>query len=137
MTLQTPLRRGSALLLAALLTVVLAACGGGDSDGDGTGGGTATVENGAVTISSENLEFDVATIEAPADEAFTITYNNNEGQPHNVAILVEEGGDEIVVSDVITGPDATQDIEVPALDAGTYYFFCEIHPDMEGTIVVS
>ena len=43
----------------------------------------------------------------------------------------------IVVGEVITGPDATTQIVVPALDAGTYYFQCDIHPDMNGTVVVS
>ena len=124
------------------LSVVLAACssgeedGGGDGGGNGGGGGTATVENGEVAVSADNLEFDVSTIEATAGEEFTITFTNLEPQPHNVAVYVEEGGDAIVQGEVITEPDQTNQIVVPALDAGTYYFQCDLHPDMNGTIVV-
>ena len=134
------LRRGALITLILVFASVLAACSG-DSDAsepaDGGTGGTATVADGEVALSANNLEFDASTIEAPAGAEFTITFTNNESQPHNVAIYSEEGGDEIVVGEVITGPDATTQIVVPALDAGTYYFQCDIHPDMNGTVVVS
>ena len=92
--------------------------------------------DGEVAISANNLEFDASTIEAPAGAEFTITLTNNESQPHNIAIYSEEGGEEIVVGEVITGPDATTETIVPALEPGTYYFQCDIHPDMNGTVVV-
>ncbi len=91
---------------------------------------------GEVAISADDLVFDLSTINATAGEEFTITFTNNESQPHNVAVYTEEGGEEIVIGEVITGPDATTQIVVPALDAGTYYFRCDVHPEMEGTIVV-
>jgi plastocyanin len=135
------LRRGAILSMTLGLSVVLAACGGstpssaGASD-DTSGGGTVAVVDGNVDLAAENLEFDASVIEAPAGEAFTITFTNLEAVPHNVAVDTEEGGDEIVTGEVITGPDATTTINVPALDPGTYYFVCDIHPDMNGTIVV-
>ena len=134
------LRRGALITLILVFATALAACSGSSDESepaDGGTGGTATVADGEVGISADNLEFDVSTIEAPAGAEFTITFTNNESQPHNVAIYSEEGGDEIVVGEVITGPDATTQIVVTALDAGTYYFQCDIHPDMNGTVVVS
>ena len=134
------LRRGALLTVAAGLALAVAACsssGSGSSDG-GTGGGAAVaVVDGEVALSANNLEFDASTIEAPAGEAFTITFTNAESQPHNVAVYTEEGGDEIVKGEIITGPDVTTEIAVDALEPGTYYFRCDVHPDMEGTIVVS
>lgn len=141
------LRRATILGLSLLLVFALAACssddGGsaseapGESAGTGGGGaGTATVADGAVEISAANLEFDASTIEAPAGETWTITFTNNDSAPHNIAIYTEEGGDSIVVGDVINGGE-TVEVEVPALDAGEYYFHCDVHPDMNGTVVVS
>jgi plastocyanin len=139
--LRFSLRSVAFLSVLLALSVVLAACssgeeGGGDGGGDGGGGGTATVENGEVAVSADNLEFDVSTIEAPAGEEFTISFTNLESQPHNVSVYVEEGGDSIVEGEIIEVPDETTQIVVPALDAGTYYFQCDVHPEMNGTIVV-
>jgi plastocyanin len=134
------LRRGALITLILVFATALAACSGSSDDSqpaDGGTGGTVTVTDGEVAISADNLEFDASTIEAPAGAEFTITFTNNESQPHNVAIYSEEGGDEIVTGEVITGPDATTQIVVPALEAGTYYFQCDVHPDMNGSLVVS
>jgi plastocyanin len=136
------LRRGATLSLSLGLAIALAACGGGDDSpatsagGDNTGGGTVAVVDGNVDLSANDLEFDANVIEAPAGEEFTITFTNMESQPHNVAVDTEEGGDEIVTGEVITGPDETTTITVPALEPGEYYFLCDVHPDMNGTIVV-
>jgi plastocyanin len=126
-------RPRAAMALAVTLILTLAACGGSSASG---GGGTATVTDGDVAISADDLVFDLSTINATAGEGFTITLTNNESQPHNVAVYTEEGGEQIVVGEIITGPDATTQIVVPALEAGTYYFRCDVHPEMEGSIVV-
>ena len=139
------LRRSAHLGLATMLVLVMAACAPADDGGNGgtdpagtagsSGSGTATVSDGAVEITAANLEFDASTIEAPAGEAFTITLVNDDSAPHNISIYTEEGGEEIVVGEVIDG-GASIDVEVPALDAGEYFFICDIHPDMNGTVVV-
>jgi plastocyanin len=144
--LSIALRRSAVLTLSAALACALVACGGGDESpgGDGSpaasdgtsGGGTVAVVDGNVDISADDLAFDANVIEAPAGEEFTITFTNLDSQPHNVAVDTEEGGDEVVTGDVITGPDATTTITVPALDPGEYYFVCDVHPDMNGIIVV-
>jgi plastocyanin len=36
---------------------------------------------------------------------------------------------------VATGP-TTVTYDIPALDAGTYYFHCDVHPTMNGSVVV-
>ena len=133
------LRRGAALSLAIALFAVLAACSTpADSGGDGSddaGGGTVAVVDGVVELSAADLEFDASVIQAPAGEAFTIRFTNDDTAPHNVAVYTEEGGDEIANSDPINQGE-TLEVEVPAQDAGEYFFVCDIHPDMNGTIVV-
>jgi plastocyanin len=133
------LRRGALITLILVTSSVLAACGGGSDNGDGGGGGgTATVENGAVEVTAEeSLVFNVGTIEATAGEAFTITFVNNDTVPHNISIYTEQGGDELALGDIVEAGQ-TVTVDVPALDAGEYYFVCDLHPqDMDGTVVVS
>lgn len=134
------LPRAAFLLLTGILGIGLAACGpSGDASPSHAGGhGTLTVANGAVEISADDLAFDASVIEATAGEAFTVTLVNNESVPHNFSVYTEEGGEVIVEGDVVTGPDQSVTVEVPALEAGEYFFVCDIHPaDMTGTIVVS
>ena len=143
--LRTSARSGAVPAIALVIGFVLAACtsSGGDASGDGGDAGacpgtgaTATVTDGEVNICAADLAFDATTIEAPAGEEFNITFTNAEALPHNLAVYVEEDGEEIFVGEIITGPDVTTQLPIPALDAGTYYFRCDVHPDMEGTIVV-
>ena len=132
------LRRGALIALALVMVSALAACSGGDDasePADGNGGGTATVADGAVEITADDLAFDATTIEATAGEDFTITLVNNDSAPHNISLYTEEGGDQIVLGDTAEAGQ-TVTVDVSALEPGTYYFQCDIHPDMNGSVVV-
>ena len=136
------LRRATALMALTALIALVAACStpsdtGGDAtdDSGNAAGGTVAVTDGTVELSAEALEFDANVIQATAGEAFTITFTNNDSAPHNVAIYTEEGGEEIVIGEVIDG-GATTEVQVPAQEAGEYFFVCDIHPDMNGSVVV-
>ncbi|MBA4170308.1 MAG: cupredoxin domain-containing protein [Chloroflexi bacterium] len=133
------LRRGAILTSILTLAAVLAACSGGgsaDPSDDNSAGGTIAVIDGAVAISSDDLAFDANVIMATAGEAFTVTLTNNEANPHNFSVYVEEGGEAIVLGGII-GEGETDEVEVPALEPGEYFFVCDLHRDeMSGTIVV-
>jgi cytochrome c oxidase subunit 2 len=87
-------------------------------------------------LNADRIAFDTLELTAPAGEAFTIHFTNQEGVIHNVAIF--RGEERIFTGDAITGPDATIDYVVPALPAGEYTFTCDYHPvpDMTGTLTV-
>ncbi|MEX2406313.1 MAG: cupredoxin domain-containing protein, partial [Actinomycetota bacterium] len=104
----------------------------GPTDGGGGGGG------GAVTVTAQNIEFDTDTIELPADTENTITFDNQDaGVQHNIAIFTDDSlSESLFRGEVITGPD-TIDYPIPPLEAGEYYFHCDIHPDMNGTVIVA
>ena len=138
--LRTVLRRGGALSMVIALGLLLVACSTpADSatagESDSSGGGTVAVVDGVVELSAADLRFDASVIQAPAGEAFTISFTNNDSAPHNVAVDTEEGGGEIANSDPINEGE-TLELQVPAQDAGEYFFVCDIHPDMNGTVVV-
>ncbi len=137
------LRRGVALMAVIALVALMAACSpstddagdGAEASGDATGGGTVAVTDGVVELSAADLAFDANVIQAPAGEAFTISFTNNDSAPHNVSVYTEEGGEVIVEGEVID-PGASTEVQVEALDAGEYFFVCDIHPDMNGSVVV-
>jgi plastocyanin len=133
------LRRGALITLILVFATALAACSSSSDasePADGGTGGTATVADGAVEITADDLAFDVGTIEATAGEDFTITLVNNDSAPHNISIYTEEGGEALVTGGTAEAGQ-TVTIDVSALDAGEYYFQCDIHPDMNGSVVVS
>jgi plastocyanin len=126
------LRSGFLLVGIAILVAACSSGGGSSSRPEAP----ATVTDGAVTVTADDLEFDATSIEAQAGEAFTITLVNNDSAPHNISVYTEEGGERLVEGTVINEGE-TIEIEVPALEAGTYFFVCDVHPDMNGPLVVS
>jgi plastocyanin len=136
------LRRGATLTLALVLVSILAACSGGSEESEpaatdgASGGGSATVEDGNVEISADNLEFSTDTITAPAGEDFTITLVNNDSAPHNISIYTEEGGENLALGPTAEGGQ-TVTTDVASLEPGEYFFVCDIHPtEMQGTLIV-
>lgn len=123
------------LLSSALITisvVALAACSAGSN------GRTLepSIDPDAVTITARDLAFSTRTLSAPADAPFQIAFDNQESAPHNVAIYRDSSATErIFGSDPFSGP-AVVAYDVPALAAGTYYFRCDVHPDMAGELSV-
>jgi plastocyanin len=119
------------LLSSALITiaiVVLAACSPGAS-------GRApdqSIATDALRISANNLGFSTSTLSAPADEPFQIAFDNQEGAPHNVAIYRDSSAAEKVFGEDPFGGPAVVVYEVPALAPGTYFFRCDVHPEMSG-----
>lgn len=93
-----------------------------------------------IQVSAQNVVFDKDCLAAPAGQAATIEFTNNDAAPHNVDIYDQQGGSHIGGADptsFFTGPGSTT-YDVPPLDAGTYYFQCDVHPtQMFGTFVVA
>lgn len=76
---------------------------------------------------------------AEEDNVAFVFDNREAGVVHNVEILTEEGGEEILASTLITGPNEEYFVsEVPLEELPeTFYFFCTVHAEMngEGTVV--
>jgi plastocyanin len=101
------------------------------TEGGGEGGATGP------TVVAQDLSFDTDTIELPADTASTITFDNQEtAVPHNIAIYTDDSASEALFQGNTFPGVATEIYDVPALAAGEYYFRCDVHPVMNGTVVV-
>ncbi|HXI82259.1 MAG TPA: cupredoxin domain-containing protein [Verrucomicrobiae bacterium] len=87
------------------------------------------------TIVAKNLAFTTTTVEIAAGKNVTLHFDNQDSAPHNVAIYQDSSASKkISVGQIITS--AKSDQVVPALAAGTYFFRCDVHTNMTGTIVV-
>jgi plastocyanin len=96
-----------------------------------------SIDPNALTIVAKDLQFSTAALTAPAGEPFQITFDNQDGAPHNVAIYRDPSAtDKVFVEEPFGGP-AVVIYDVPALETGEYFFRCDVHPDMKGTLSIA
>jgi plastocyanin len=98
---------------------------------------TCTPDGTALTVAAKNNAFDKDCLAAPANTPFTIAFNNQDYDIHNVAIYDKDHGDKpLYKGEVIYGPKSIT-YSVPAQAEGTYEFRCDPHADtMIGTFIV-
>jgi len=89
----------------------------------------------AVAVTAQGIAFQQADLKIPAGKPFTMNFTNKDsGVPHNVAILKEKGSSEALFREaIVTGP-ATVAWKAKPIPAGSYYFQCDVHPNMSGTV---
>ena len=96
---------------------------------------SGAVDPNGPTIVAKDMVFAPASVEIAAGKNVTIHFDNQDSAPHNVAIYKDASASEkISVGEIATA--AKVDQVVPALAAGTYFFRCDVHTNMTGTIVV-
>lgn len=117
--------------LIVLAVVFVAACSAADGRA-----ASASIDPNALTISADDLAFSTAALTAPAGEPFQVVFDNRESAPHNVAIYRDRSATEAVFVEEPFGGPRIVTYDVPALAAGSYFFRCDLHPDMSGTLTV-
>ena len=91
------------------------------------------VDPNAPVIVAQGNAFIPSTLDVTADKAFSLTLDNKDAAPHNVAIFTDSSASTSVsVGEIVSSSKATQ--QVPALAAGSYFFRCDVHKEMTGTI---
>ncbi len=151
--------------IAAGLLLLVAACGGDDDDGgngdNGDGGNapadeiesqpdvpqevedevTEAVDGVLQTVAGDTPTFSYTpnNLKAPLNETTTIEITNEGVALHNFRIAGPDGewntDDDSVNDGFITGGD-TGVVEFTPTLAGTYTFRCDIHPDVQGGVIV-
>jgi plastocyanin len=112
--------------------------GTGSTGSTGSTGPTGSTGGGATaTVTALGIAFDTSSITLPANTPSTIEFDNQDAQvQHNIAIYTDDTlAENLFRGDLVTGP-ATVTYDVPALEAGEYYFHCDVHPNMFGTVTV-
>lgn len=122
----------TALAIVAL-AIVAAACS--STAAPATGAPSQPAPSGpagdSIVIVARDLAFTTTSVTVKAGVATPIVLDNQENVPHNIAVRDAAGGT-VFKGDIVTAKQITN--EVPALAAGSYTFWCEIHPDMQGTL---
>jgi len=117
------------ILVGALLAVILglASCG---ADPQTSGDPSACEPSTELTVVTDDLVFDADCYAAPADTPFSVTLVNDDVDPHAFSLYHDDGTPILKGPFVESGQQHTQAFE--PLEAGTYLFRCDIHPEMEG-----
>jgi plastocyanin len=89
-----------------------------------------------VALSADNLQFSKKDLRFPASAKVKVDFDNKDVAPHNFAVYRAKGGDALFNGDVVNGGTKAS-YDVGPLDAGSYYFQCDVHPaQMNGTLEV-
>ena len=99
--------------------------------------GEAETAGAAVKVAAQGLAFDTAELDLEGPKVRVDLDNRDSGVPHNIAVTRDEAGTEKLFSGPqVTGPaQVTYSFDAPP--PGQYFFHCEVHPNMKGTVKVS
>jgi plastocyanin len=103
--------------------------------GEPTEGPTGPPPEAPPTIVAEGIAFDTDELRFPPESEVGLHFVNRDSLPHNVAIYESQGGEPIFQGEIITGPAET-DYAFTTPAPGDYYFQCDVHPNMNGSVAV-
>lgn len=123
---------------ALLLVVLLAACGSLAGVTPPPSGACVVADaDNNVQLSAKDIKFSAPCIEAAAGAPIVIHFTNQEDMPHNVAVYSDSSKQkELVKGDIITGPNTSSTVTVPAQQPGQLFYECSVHNSMNGALVV-
>ena len=89
------------------------------------------------TVIAKNIAYTTKQLKVPAGAAVTVNFKNEDSVPHNIDFTVDQAGTQTFYKqDPLPGPiSSTYSFTAPK--AGTYYYHCDVHPNMTGTLSVT
>ena len=119
------------LMALTVLAALMVACGGGTTPTP-----APAYPAGSVVVTARDRHFDTTELHLPANAATSLVLVNEDSDSHNIAIRTKAGfeGDVVFRHDPVSA--TTIVLTVGPIAAGTYFFICEVHPTMSGTVVV-
>jgi plastocyanin len=104
----------------------------------GTSGEPSPAGPTVTVVATTPLRWDTPELTAPADEPFTLEFDNQDATVQHNVVIKNPDGSNVEMGDTafFQGPEK-RTYQVPALSAGEYQFICEVHPTaMVGTLTV-
>jgi plastocyanin len=128
---------GAVMLVLALGAVAVVVAGiGGLTAGQRVEEHAAGASAGPnLAVVARNTQFDTKTLDLPAQQSEVLRFDNRDPVFHNIAIYRDKNFTHALFNGT---PIKKSSIEykTPELAAGTYYFHCDFHPAMQGTVDV-
>jgi mono/diheme cytochrome c family protein/plastocyanin len=96
---------------------------------------TASTE---LKITAQAIAFDTDKLLGVAGKELTVTFDNKDGGiPHNIHFFKGEDATGADAGSTEIAPGAVvQTLKIGPLDAGKYYYQCDVHPNMSGVLTV-
>ena len=89
-----------------------------------------------LVVVAKDYKFDTATLAMTAGDPTLIHFTNQDSEQHDIAIFPNADSSQAMFKgDLISRGSIVYD--VPAFDAGPYFFKCTIHPVMSGDVQVT
>jgi plastocyanin len=87
-------------------------------------------------IAAKDVAFDTTSIRLPAGAATRLRVANEDaGIYHNIAVYRDRQASDLVQRGALFDGPKTRDYVFEPFTAGTYYFQCDLHPAMSGTLI--
>ncbi len=127
------------LLYPVVIGVAVAALNIGEGAGHGEEA-HAPAGGGGNTVSAANVAFSVTELTLPAGETVDYTFVNEDSVEHNISIYPDaEAGvaktGALFEGEIIQGGQETT-YGLGPFESGDYYFQCDVHPNMNGPVLV-
>lgn len=124
------------VIIGAVLTQMNLGGGHAEAGEKASGAESGAADGGSLALSAAGTAFDTDTLDLTAGEETQVDFTNEDSVQHNLAIYEQEGASEALFAGDLVPPGQAVTYTIPALDKGTYYFHCEVHPSMNGDVTV-
>ena len=116
-------------VIAMLAVIAVAGC-------SGAGPSASVPPDVDLIVVAKDYKFDTTTLAMTAGDPTLIHFTNEDSEKHDIAIYPSGDSSQSMFDGEDIGRGSIV-YDVPAFDAGTYFFKCTIHPVMSGDVQVA
>jgi hypothetical protein len=124
------------------LALSLASCGGPDRVAEPQGAAAPCEPADRLELRAEGQSFGTSCLAVPADRRIRGTLESLDIEPHNFALYQDEPGptqEDLSPPNLLVRSDTTfagepTSFRIPRLSEGRYFFRCDFHPEMNGSL---